>query len=320
MADENIKMVEMKNDAMWFKGSLVILCAMRLALDLSTGEMFTSAKFQNIQPDNLSSITFDVICYDEARRPVNVIKNVTYSGLDISRNTNFGYHRKLKVPDVRTRNVEYVVKSISNTNGSSWNNSDYKRFDTKLEQKSIYSVQGDYNKQFIDICTQSGINGISLVLQPEFEDDHWLCACGAFNWNDEMQCSQCRINRSWLFKNTNLETLKKRKEVQEEAAQKVKALVQEITEATSDHSAERAEFEERNAMIKAAEKQEKLRNVRRKMFITIVVLLLIAVLIYVTITFVFPKFLEAEEYENGTDLVNASQTVQAGTAEQFTAA
>lgn len=315
MAEDNIKMIEIKNDNMWFKGSPVILCSMRLALDTKTGDMFTSAKFLNIQPDNLQSITFDVICYDEDRKPINVIQNVTYSGLDISRNTDFGFHRKIKIPDISTRNVEYVIKSVSNSKGQTWDNEGCKHFDRKLEQKSIYTVQGDYNKQFLDLCTRSGIDGMNLVLQPEFEDDHWLCACGAFNWNDEVKCSQCRISRSWLTKNTRIETLQKRKEVQDADAQQVKELVQARAAQASDKSAERAEFEERNARILAEQKHFKALKLRKNIFITIGILIIIAGLIYALLTFVFPKFLEAEEYEKGTDLVNASQPARTTVSE-----
>lgn len=309
MAEENIKMIEIKNDNMWFDGSPIILCSMRLALDTKTGEMFTSAKFLNIQPDNLRSITFDVICYDEARKPINVIENVTFSGLDISRNADFGFHRKIKVPDINTRNIEYVIRSISNSKGQTWENSEYKHFDQKIEQKSIYTVQGDYNKQFLDLCTRSGIDGMDLVFQPEFEEDHWLCACGAFNWSDEVKCSQCRISRSWLLKNTKLETLQKRKEVQDADARAVKELVQSRAAKASDKSAERAEFEERNARILQEQKHAKAQKVKKKMIISIAVLIVAAGIAYILMTFVFPKFLQADEYEKGTDIVNTSQTV-----------
>ena len=312
---EDYKMIETMNDTMWFVGSPILMCSMRLALDTKTGEVFTSAKFQNIQPDNLRSITFDVICYNEAREPINIIENVTFGGLDISRNTEFGFHRKIKVPDIHTRNVEYVIKSISNSKGQTWENDEYKHFDTKIEQKSIYSVQGDYNKQFLDLCTRSGIDGMNLVLQPEFEEDHWLCACGAFNWNDEVKCSQCRISRSWLMKNTRIETLQKRRETQEADARQIKELIQAKAEKSSDKSAERAEFEAMGARIKEEQQKQKAKRLKRSVIIALGILIVAAGLVYILMTFVFPKFLEAEEYENGTDLITTSQTAQADIAE-----
>ena len=312
MAEDNYKMIETMNDNMWFIGSPVILCSMRLALDMKTGDVFTSAKFQNVMPENIRSISFDVICYDESREPINKIENVTFGELDVPRNTEFGFHRKIKVPDIRTRNAEYVIRSVSFSDGQSFENTEYRRFDTKIEQKNIYSVQGDYNKQFLDLCARSGIDGINLVLQPEFDDDHWLCACGAFNWSNEEKCSQCRISRSWLIKNTDLEALKKRREAQEADAQQVKELVEAMSGSEEDRAAEKAEYEAMNDRIKAEQKKRKSQRLRRSIVIILGLLIVTAGIIYILMTFVFPDFLEAEEYLDGTDIVNTALPADTG--------
>ena len=45
------------------------------------------------------------------------------------------------------------------------------------------------------------------------------------------------------------------------------------------------------------------------MIISIAVLIVAAGIAYILMTFVFPKFLQADEYEKGTDIVNTSQTI-----------
>lgn len=296
MAEDNVKLVEIKNDYMWFKDSPIIICAFRVAVDMKTGDMFTSAKFLNVAPFNIRAITFDIICYDQMRQPIGRLTDITYSDLDVKRNTDFGYHRKIEITDLETRNVEYIIKSVVYENGQVWNNTDSRSFDRKIDQKSIYTVQGDVNKQFRDICARSGIDGMNLVLQPVFEDDYWLCACGAFNWPDETQCSQCSVNREWLRKNTDLDFLRQRRDRQDAETQRIREQVQARENAISaNKEAERQEFEQMNAILKQEQKKQKVQKMTRGTLIAVVILIAVAVLLYCLLTFVFPKFLAEDD-------------------------
>ena len=296
MADDNIKLIEVKNDCMWFEGSPIIICAFRLAVDMNTGDMFTSAKFLNIMPNVLRSITFDIICYDQARNPICHLTDITFRNLDVHRNNNFGYHRKIEINDLDTRNVEYVIKSTSYDNGQVWNNTENDRFNIKIDQESIYTVQGDCNRQFRDICARSGIEGMNLVLQPVFTEDYWLCACGAFNWSDEPLCSQCSVNKAWLQKNTDINLLRQRKEYQEAETQRIRDQVQARESAAAESSAaERMEFEQRDAMLKKDQHKAKMNRLKKNTIWVTVVLLIIAAIIFCLLTFVFPDFLKPKK-------------------------
>lgn len=307
MAEDNVKLVEIKNDYMWFKDSPIIICAFRVAVDMKTGDMFTSAKFLNVAPFNIRAITFDIICYDQMRQPIGRLTDITYSDLDVKRNTDFGYHRKIEITDLETRNVEYIIKSVVYENGQVWNNTDSRSFDRKIDQKSIYTVQGDVNKQFRDICARSGIDGMNLVLQPVFEDDYWLCACGAFNWPDETQCSQCSVNREWLRKNTDLDFLRQRRDRQDAETQRIREQVQARENAISaNKEAERQEFEQMNAILKQEQKKQKVQKMTRGTLIAVVILIAVAVLLYCLLTFVFPKFL-AEDDKPGKEKEQSSK-------------
>lgn len=298
MNDEITKILEIKNDDMWFSGSPVMLRSMSLELDRQKGEMYTRVKFVNLKPAMIEEIDFDVICFDEFRNPIGRIENVSFSGLDAERNDSFGYERKIPVPDIETRNMEYIIRSVSFSGGEKWENKDNRHFDRKIEQKNIYSVQGDYNKQFMDICVRSGINGMDLVLQPEFEEDHWLCACGAFNWSDDKKCSQCKVNREWLEKNTSVENLRKNKEFQELEKEKVKRQMEEYEkQRLADLEAQKSEMAQRNDQYKKMAKKQRAKDIRKRLRIIAVILFVIAVILYIVFTFVIPKFGQAEEYE-----------------------
>lgn len=290
MADENYRTIEEKNDSMWFEGSPIIICAMRLELDTNSGRMFTSAKFMNIQPDNLRALSVDVVCYDEDRNPIDYITGVTFSGLDVERNADFGYNRRIPVRDINTRSVEYVLRSITNVYNQTWENSQYRRFDQKIEQKKIFDVLGDYNRQFLELCTRSGIDGTMLVFEPEFEKSHWLCACGGFNWNDERICSLCKVGRSWLEKNTSIEALERQKDAQILEAKKIKEQIQSQARLVDNKQSEKEEFENRKKAYQKQQRKQKSKRITKKLVIAVLSLALAAAAAFGIFTFVIPYY------------------------------
>ena len=302
MPEELTKLLEIKNDDMWFEGAPVLLRSMCLELDKQKGEMYTRVKFVNLKPAVIEEITFDVVCFDEYRKAIGKIEKVSFSGLEAERNDSFGYERKIPVPDIETRNMEYVLRSVSFSGGEKWENKEYRHFDRKIEQENIYSVQGDYNKQFMDICVRSGINGTDLVLQPIFEKDYWLCACGAFNWSEDKKCSQCKVNREWLERNTSLEYLRQNKEFQDMEKEKVKRQIEaDEKRRLEDIEAQKAEFAKRNNEYTVMRKKKRSKDIRIRIWITIAVLLAVAGILYVVMTFVVPKFGQADEYDKKDD-------------------
>lgn len=212
MSDENNKILEEKSMHLWFDNSPLVLCSMKLTLEPDDGGLYAYARFMNIQPDRLRSLTVDIICYDAVRREIDRIENYTYSGIDIGRNEEFGYNRKIPMNNPETRNIEFVLKEITNTADQKWVNEGNRRFDKSLEQQNIYTVLGDLNKQFIDVCTRNGINSTKLVFQPIFGNSYWLCACGCFNWGAEHSCYDCGSDRDWLRESVSEEYLLKQKE------------------------------------------------------------------------------------------------------------
>lgn len=305
MADVNYKLIEEKNDSMWFEGSPVILCAMRLELNTSNSKLYTSAKFMNIQPDNLRNLALEIICYNENREPIDRIKGVAFSGLDVERNMDFGYNRRIPIENINTRSVEYIVVSVTNVFNQTWENERLKPFDEIIEQRNIYEVQGDYNKQFLEICTRSGIDGTILVFEPEFKKSHWLCACGGFNWNDEKVCTLCGVGRTWLEKNTSIEALEKQKEFQMTEAIRIKEQIQSRVMSADDKTAVKEEFENRKKEFEKQQKKQKAKKKVRTSLIVVLILAIIAALVYGAIVFGMPyikystaiSYMQKENYD-----------------------
>lgn len=279
--EENIKILEEKNMHLWFHGSPLVLCSMRLMLDTENGKIFAAAKFMNVQPEHIKSLTVDVICYNIIHNVIDTIYDYTYMGFDVARNEDFGLTNKIPVPDADTRNIEFVLKSVTTINDETWYNENNSKFDTDLQQKDIFSSQGDYNKQFQELCSNSNIDASQLTFQPVFDEFHWMCSCGCLNWNDEQECSRCGISFEWLKKNISKETLERQERINRLAEEKVRA----ETELRLNEEKERqqAEFQSRHQQYQKQVKQQKNRRTV-KVIVTVVLIVLLAVTAILCIT------------------------------------
>ncbi len=275
MPEEKIKILEEKNTHLWFEDSPIAVLAQKLALDIDKAEFFASFKLMNLQPDNLRDICFDIICYDSARQVIDTVCDVFYSGFDVARNIEFGYNRRVPVKNQQTRSVEFVLKNILYSNGNQWINTDNRRFDTALEQQSIFSVQGDLNKQFLEICTRSGIDGTAFSLQPVFNEKFWLCGCGCFNWNSEELCCECGVGRVWLQKNTSPEVLEKQSGFEKEQRAELQSRYAEFEKYEKRNSGQTEEFAKRK---RAYQKQLKKQQFRKSSKVVITILLILVVI------------------------------------------
>ena len=278
MPEEKIKILEEKNIHLWFEDSPIAVCAQKLALDIDKAEFFAGFKLMNLQPDNLKDICFDVICYDANRQVIDTVCDIFYSGFDVERNVEFGYNRRVPVKNQQTRSVEFVLKNVLFSNGHAWVNSDGQRFDTALEQQGIFSVQGDLNKQFLEICTRSGIDGTAFSMQPVFNEKFWLCGCGCFNWANEAVCFECGVGKIWLQKNTSPEVLEKQSGFEEQQKSEIQSRYAEFEKYEKRNTVQTEEFAKRkSAYLKQLKKQQFRKS--SKVVITILMILVVIALI-----------------------------------------
>lgn len=274
-AEERKKLVEEKNIHLWFAGSPVALCSVKLELDMNKGSMFAYAKLMNVQPENISTVVCDVICYDSIRNVVDVLKGVAFYDLDIPRNGVFGMDTPVRVRNNNTRNIEYVILSVTTTSGDTWKNEERKRFDLDLQQKSLINVQADYNKDFINSCTRAKIDHTKLILAPVFDDIHWMCACGTLNWNDENTCSGCGVGKDWLIKNTDLDYLKSQAAFRLEEAKRVREEAEQKERLEKERQKE--EFAARKESYrKQQKKMESKANIKKIVPVVLILALLVA--------------------------------------------
>ena len=288
MVEDKTKTIEEKNIHLWFEDSPLVLCSMKLVLYVDEGSLFAFAKFLNVQPNSINMLTVDVICYNSVRQQIDIIENFVYGGLDIQRNRDFGFNRRIPIKNPETRNIEIVIKSIRNSDGSIWTNENGSRFDKSLEQTSIYSVQGDLNKQFTELCARNGINSTALVFQPVFESGHWMCACGCFNLKSELDCFECGTNRNWLRQCTDSKYLLKQKEILNSLKPNLEKYDKQHEE--EERRKQRSEFEKRSREFVEEQNRQKNSQKKKRIIIAVVAAVIAAALIFGIILFGVPYF------------------------------
>lgn len=272
--EEKKQLLEEKNIHLWFSGSPIAICTMRLELNMEVGAMFAYCKMMNVQPEHIREVYFDLLCYDSVRHMVDVLERCRYSGLDIPRNGVFGMDTPIRIRNVQTRNIEFVIKSVTTTSGETWYNEENTRFNMSLEQESIYNVQGDLHRQFIDNCVKKNIDHTKLIFQPVFQDIYWLCACSTLNWSDEDRCSGCNVSKKWLQSNIQTDTLRTQEEIRKQEAEKVRA--ENERRSIENQEKQKEEFRKRKKDYEKQRKREVGQARFKKVSIVLVVLLLIA--------------------------------------------
>ena len=290
MSDDKIKILEEKNIHLWFDDSPIALCASMLALDIDKAELFASVKFMNLQTTNIRSLTFDICCYDAQRNQVECIPDITYNSLDVARNIEFGYKRRVPVQNPQTRSVEFILKQTTDISGNLWKNSWGLPFNTSLEQQSIFTFQGNLNRQFIDICTRSHIDGTVFSFQPEFEEKYWLCGCGCFNWNIEQECFNCGVGKSWLKRNSSLEILEKQSDFVEQQKIEIQEKHSEFKQYSQNQEDELAEFANRKKEYQKQLQKQKFQKTFGSVGLVILILAVVAAAAYGIFFYVIPRF------------------------------
>lgn len=275
MASEKKKLLEEKNIHLWFNGSPLAFCSMKLVLDMNVGAIFAYAKFMNIQPEPLKTVVCDIICYDSVRRQIDIISDCVYNKLDIQRNKSFGTEIGFRINHPQTRNVEFMLKSVTTMSGQTWNNTEKRRFNIDLQQESIFNVQGDLHRQFIEDCARANADQAKLIFQPVFDTDHWMCSCGSFNWTDEDVCCSCGVGREWIRRNTQKEVLEHQAADREAAARRVRNEAEAKDAKGREKQSE--EFKKRRESYRKEQKKRDLKNQSNKIFAALLVIALVCV-------------------------------------------
>ncbi len=296
MQNEKRKILEQKNAHLWFYGSPLVLCATHLELDIENGKLFADAKFINVQPEHIKEITVDVICYDFIRNIIDTIPNYTYTGFDISRNQEFGLTKKVPIKNMDTRNIEFVLKSVTTINDETWYNTENSKFNIDIEQRDIFSVLKDLTKQFNEVCANSNIDSSLLTLEPVFDEYHWMCGCGTLNWNDENVCSKCKISKQWLYENISGDALKNKERLRKIAEEHERIETEKRLKYEKERQQE--EFKQRQQQYQKQVKAKKSKKIGKRISIIIIILLIIAAAVYGVLNYGIPYIAYSQAKES----------------------
>lgn len=301
MPVENKKLLEEKNTHLWFEGSPLVLCSVRLVLDIDAGGVFVSAKFMNVQPEAISTAIFDIICYNSFRQPVDRMENCIYTNMEIERNGEFGGDLRFAIKNTQTRSVEFLLKSVSNRKNDVWYNSESVHFNRSIEQKNLYDVQGNLNKRFLDLCTENNIDHTKLVFNPIFADSHWLCACGCLNWTDEQKCFACGNSAEWLKENASVKKLEEKELNIRSEAQRIHDKYDKQLEI--DKQKQMEEFRQRTENYNKQLKKQSRSKILKKAILIIAAIALILAAIGTAVYFIKPYI----EYTSAVSGMNSGK-------------
>ncbi len=286
MQETKRKAIESKNKHLWFRGSPLVLCSMLLELDEQTNKLCASAKFLNVQPEPVKEITVDIICYNLVRAPIDSVLDYTYMGFNVKRNEEFGLSISIPIENIETRNIEFVLKSVTTVNNEVWYNENNERFNIDLQQKDIFSEQGEHNKEFRDICVENNIDPSFLIYKPVFDEYHWMCSCGCLNWNDELKCSGCGIDSEWLKNNLSEQAFEKRERLKELERKRIRD--EEEKRRNVERAHQKAEFEQRRQGYQKQIKKQKSSRVLKYIITAVIIVLLLAGAAFGAVSFLIP--------------------------------
>lgn len=207
MDESKNQLIQSNNDVLWFNGSPLALCSTSIFKKDSSDELFSSVKFLNVQPETVTAVTVDIICYGIIKNEIDRIVDYTFTDLHATRNEYFASFTEIPLPNRETMSVGILLKSVTAGNGQIWLNSDSEKFNIKLTDNSIYTFLGKYYTTFEKECKKTDISTDKLVYAPKFSDYYWQCACGTLNWPVEDKCFECGVSKEWLKKYTDTATL-----------------------------------------------------------------------------------------------------------------
>lgn len=207
MDESKNQLIQSNNDVLWFNGSPLALCATSVFKKDSSEELFSLVKFLNVQPETVTAVTVDIICYGIIKNEIDRIVDYTFTDLHATRNEYFASFTEIPLPNSETMSVGVLLKSVTAGNGQIWVNDENEKFSIKLTDKSIYTFLGKQYTIFEKECKKAGISSDKLVYAPKFSDYYWQCACGSLNWPVEEKCPLCGVEKEWLKKYTDSATL-----------------------------------------------------------------------------------------------------------------
>lgn len=172
-----------------------------LLLDRNSRNIFLQLKINvlNVDLDQLSSVSLQIDCLDDAMEIITDISPYIFAFRDIFliKSKTFGEDSPIQL-DQRVRRVRVGIDKVVYTDTSTWKPT--AQGFTRSKQELINSLKPELVEQLQrDIRFLAPAKKERYVFIPKQLEDYWLCTCGKPNKNDDIVCSRCRLSKKDVF-------------------------------------------------------------------------------------------------------------------------
>lgn len=269
----------------YIEGSPVIIEAGALQKDEQTGKILAQIKIKNISPNIIVGCKVFIRAFELSGAELQGIDSFSYLDISVARGGDFGTKVPVFLPNDLTRKFSVAVTEVLFNDNTMWK-SDPVEWKGIPKQNRIESVLQD-----TDLTEEYKIEaGDNAEYYPEISNGLFLCTCGNINMDASSPCFRCHRKYDALMHILDAEKLSNnRKERLEKERQK-------------------KEKEEQLAALIEAEKKEKTQKIQKKVIkiakIATPIILIVAVLAYITPRYIQPAVNRAKSYREAKEYLN----------------
>ena len=171
---------------LWTPDAPVILEAVSLLEDQSSGGMLCQLKIRNIQPRPIKALRVAVQLLDDAGEPLGKAVDHRFQDLELQRDEQAGADQAIVLPSREGRRAAARVTQVSFADGEIWTDDgqDWQPLSDRvlLEDRLDPPDEDRFRARF----------GKDSVYAPADDGALWLCTCGAVGLASESRCHICR--------------------------------------------------------------------------------------------------------------------------------
>lgn len=185
-------------------GAPLLIVAGALLKDNQTQKTLAQLKFRNLSNKKISAVKIVIDAFDISGKVLEGVVEYQYLDLNIARGNAFGQKQAVALPNAVTRSFTAKCAEVVFSDGTAWKATEDVRWNSLPAQETIENRLGRLSAQYRrDTSTLAKYALLEC-------DDLWLCACGAINHKEEIECYCCYSRKMKLQEAMELEGLQKR--------------------------------------------------------------------------------------------------------------
>jgi len=155
---------------------------------------YCTVEFFNLSNREVSSLKFNIVCYDSFGSPVGEVPNNQIEAIlqdeSAEPETSFGSDKNIPLSNhPSTRRVDIVITKILFSDGTVWEKTDDK----------LYPIEIDKITDSKELSYLQDIAGKDAICYSYKTDNTWMCVCGRLNRDTDETCRRCNRGRDSIL-------------------------------------------------------------------------------------------------------------------------